>query len=51
MLTRAFDCRVLKENVIRFAVNNLQALRQKGLLVQLDSEDQLLIKKAIQINK
>ena len=33
MLTRAFDCRVLKESVISYAAANFQALRQKGLLV------------------
>ena len=39
MLTRAFDCRYLKERVIRFAVANIQALRIKGSLAQVDRED------------
>ena len=32
MVTKAFDCRYLKERVVAFAVSNFMALRQKGLL-------------------
>ena len=39
MLTRAFDCRQLKESVVNFAVANYQGLRQKGLLTQMDRDD------------
>ena len=39
MLTRAFDCRQLKESCVSFAVANYQGLRQKGLLAQLDRDD------------
>ena len=39
MLTRAYDCRHLKESVISFAVANMAALRQKALFVQMDRDD------------
>ena len=51
MVTKAFDCRYLKERVLAFAVANIQSLRQKGLLTQLDKEDQLEIIRANNANK
>jgi hypothetical protein len=51
MVTKAFDCRYLKERVLAFAVVNIQSLRQKGLLTQLDKEDQLEIIRANNANK
>ena len=51
MLTRAYDCNRLKDSVVSFAVANYQALRQKGLLVQMDRDDQLLVSKALKASK
>ena len=39
MLTKAFDCQYLKQRVLAFGIANKTALRQKGLLTQLDKED------------
>ena len=46
MLTKAFDCRFLKDRLVAFGATNIADLRRRALLSQIDREDQLAIIRA-----
>ena len=51
MVMKAFDCAQLKACVLDFGINNRAELRQRGILKDLDREDQLAIVKPAGVAK